>query len=64
MKEKEVLMVIMDPCRKCLVKVVCSERCPASQDFWDTRRTASEWFSKIAIVVSLIGLSLSIILSS
>ncbi len=53
-------MKIVNPCRKCIVKVVCSERCPASQDFWDTRLFASEWFAKIGIVFSLIGLSLSI----
>ena len=53
-------MVIMDPCRQCIVKVVCSERCPASQEFWVTRRTASEWFAAMAIIASLLCLFLSI----
>ena len=54
-------MTIMNPCRECIVKVVCSDRCPACQDFWDTRRFVSEWLVRIGWAVSGGGLLLSCI---
>lgn len=52
-------MKIFDPCKKCLVKSMCRERCESRQSYWDTRSEIVDWFIAISISMSVVGVGIN-----
>jgi len=49
-------MQILNPCRKCIVRAICRIRCPARQDFWDTREKTITFICKSSVTCALLVL--------
>jgi hypothetical protein len=49
-------MTIINPCKKCLVNVMCQYRCNKRQDYWDTRYNFFKYLTKIMLVLSFISI--------
>lgn len=43
-------MQILNPCRKCILKSICTARCEEKQKFWDIRVEIFEWIERILLV--------------
>lgn len=43
-------MLIRDPCKRCVVRACCKERCHKRQDYWDTRVKISDIAVKLLMI--------------
>jgi len=55
-------MHILNPCRKCIVKAMCRIRCPARQDFWDTREKLVNVVCKLMIASAILAIIITTII--
>ena len=53
-------MQFRNPCKLCIIRPICRVRCPARQDFWDTRANITEVVSRGLIALSLITIMVSV----
>ena len=47
-------MQFKNPCKKCIVKTVCKERCYYEQDYWETRLFIITLTIKICIFAAFV----------
>lgn len=54
-------MQILNPCKKCLVKMMCRTRCPEMQDFWNTREKFFDRLGKLGVTSSVLVIIITIL---
>lgn len=55
-------MQILNPCRECIVKAMCQIRCPARQDFWDTREKLVNAVCKLMVTSAILTIIITTII--
>jgi len=47
-------MTLFNPCRKCIVRPMCRQRCHSRQDYWDTREKSVNIVCKSMVALAIL----------